>query len=283
MNKIKILLLFLTASFCAVSILSVSSSAHTVSIVVEHDPQYTGWDIYDESEAHHSNYTTAITVNKGDFTSADFGNYITNAVTQWNNATFNGTDLLYMKESSTGYIKFCKKTLAQMQKVNKGNAWAFVYRSKATTDSNSHYTLNSGNVEIWVNWDDVLSAKATGCKTHTALHELGHVIGLVDIPASVSPNAYLMCNEFGSYYSVPKEITINDKQGAAVILGQHTNHSFSNSGTWNEKIDNTQHRRICSVCEGYTIQNHSFGAWSDYGQWLQVRFCCCGYAQYRDK
>lgn len=185
-----------------------------------------------------------------------------------------------MSEKTGGYVRFCKKTLSQMQKLNKQNAWAFVYRTKANTDSKNHYKTTAGNVEIWVNWDDVLSAKASGCKTHTALHELGHVIGLKDISADVSPNAYLMCNEFGKNYSVPKSITAADIKGAAVILGQHTVHSFKYN-----ILNENQHIRACSKCGGYTgIANHSFGEWVNYSQWQQARHCtACGFAQYRDK
>lgn len=273
-------LIFLVCLIFASMAFTISSSAHTTSISVQHDPTYTGWNIYNTNEKHHSNFTTAITVSKGNFTNADFGSYITSAVTSWNGSTFDGKDLLNMSESSNGYVKFCRKTLDEMKAVNKESTWAFVNRKGATADSNGHYTTTAGNVEIWVNWDDVLCNKTATCKTHVALHELGHVIGLKDIPSSVSPNAYLMCNEFGANYSVPSAITAADKKGAAVILGQHTAHSFRY-----KSLSSTQHIYACTKCGGYTeINNHSFGEWVDYGQWQQVRHCTyCGYAQYKDK
>lgn len=92
-----------------------------------------------------------------------------------------------------------------------------------------------------------------GCSTHTALHKLGHVIGLKDISNKVSYNDYLMCNEFGQYHSVPKEITNNDKQGAAVILGQHSSHNLTNI-----KYDTTYHRQTRKVCGVYKNVKHSF-------------------------
>lgn len=55
---------FFICLFGALIALTITSSAHTTSISVLHDPAYTGWDIYNEDEAHHSNATTAITVIK---------------------------------------------------------------------------------------------------------------------------------------------------------------------------------------------------------------------------
>ena len=270
-------LIFLVCLIFSSMVFSISSSAHTTSISVLHDPTYTGWDIFNTNDKHHSNSTTAITVSKGEFTVSDFGSYISDAVSSWNSATFDGRDLLNMSESSNGYVKFCKKTLDEMEKVNKGSAWAFVYRSKAAVDSNGHYINTAGNVEIWVNWNDVLSGKSVNAKRHVALHELGHVIGLKDIPYEVSPNAYLMCNEFGQYYAAQSQITLNDKQGAAVILGQHTSHSNNTYGNYSE--DSTKHRVICDVCGSYTLASHVYSTYSalngsDTSQ--HRKLCACG-------
>lgn len=302
MKKIKIFS-FATAILTVLA-LSANVGAHTTTSGYSHDPTYTGWDIYEDS-AHAASYNQAITVSKGTFTSADFGTYITNAVNAWNSATFNGSDLLNMTVSTTGYVKFVSKTAAEMKRKSHEEAWAFVYRTNATTNSTTHhYTTTPGNVEIWVNWPDTLANKGYNAKTHTALHELGHVIGLMDIPESVSPNAYLMCNKFGTAYPVPISITNNDKQGAAVILGQHTSHTFSNIS-----INTSQHRHVCSICGCYCLENHSYtcnsindsqhryscscgyvsstsahtwGGWQSYSPNVQIRHCVyCGYAQYR--
>lgn len=105
--------------------------------------------------------------------------------------------------------------------------------------------LGEGNVQIWINWNDVLRNKPDSCSEHAAQHELGHVIGLKDIPSSVSPNAYLMCNGFGQNYSVPTTITTSDKKGAAVILGRHTTH------TWAADSSETPNRIYCTKCGVY--------------------------------
>lgn len=153
-----------------------------------------------------------------------------------------------MSEQTSGVVKFRNKSSEQIASTfgeTYSNSWGVVYRSNATANSTTHhYNLTAGNVQIWINWNDVLVGKKATCKMHTALHEIGHVIGLKDIPSSVSPNAYLMCNGFGANYSVPSEIKAADIKGAAVILGQHTNHSFATDSSNSE-------RKYCTKCGIY--------------------------------
>lgn len=234
------------------ALLATNTFAHSSLTGYQHELDVTGWDIY-ENSAHWVNSTTTITVNKEDFKNNSFGDCITNAVDSWNNETFDGTDLLRMKESGQGVVKFCSKTDKEIIATFGESAWAVTYRTNASLDANNHFKRTPNNVQIWVNWNDVLSNKLIGCSTHTALHKLGHVIGLKDISNKVSYNDYLMCNEFGQYHSVPKEITNNDKQGAAVILGQHSSHNLTNI-----KYDTTYHRQTRKVCGVYKNVKHSF-------------------------
>ncbi|MCM1333474.1 MAG: hypothetical protein NC084_13765 [Bacteroides sp.] len=246
----RICIVGLLVGFCTT--ITICASAHSQATGCKHESAYTGWDIYEDS-VHCASYNEWITVDKGPFSDDNFGKYITSAVSSWNDATFNGSSLLKMKESSSGFIVFKNKTNKQMSAINRDSSWGCVRRGVATYDTTTnHYSTAAGSVEVWINWNDILSKKSSGCSTHTALHELGHVIGLKDISEDVSPNAYLMCNGFGSSYSIPKSITENDKQGAAVILGQHTSHSFQTY----KKHNATYHRTTCTVCGIYKLEKH---------------------------
>lgn len=238
------------------SIMTLSSTAHTVESDLYHHVQCTGWDVYEDSK-HWGGSNTIMTVSCGDFDGgSSFGSYIENAVDEWDSSTFDGEDLMNIEiNNSSGAVVFLDKTSDQMSAEFGYSAWAVTYRSKAGSDSNNHYYTTSGNVEIWVNWTDVVSNKSSRAKTHVPLHELGHVIGLKDVPASVSPNAYLMCNEFGTSYSVPNEITATDKQGAAFILGQHVNHVYESLYIYHNSY---YHRQPCSKCGAYKLYSHNY-------------------------
>ena len=252
MKKYNKILSSTVTAILSAALLSINVLAHSSVTGFRHEPSVTGWDIYEDS-AHWVSSTTTITVNKDEFKNNSFGDCITSAVKSWNDETFDGNDLLSMKESSKGIVKFCSKTDKEINATFGHSAWAVTYRTNASLDINNHYKRTANNVQIWVNWTDVLSNKSIGCSTHTALHELGHVIGLTDISADVSYNDYLMCNEFGKTYPVPKKITNNDKQGAAVILGQHSSHNLTNI-----KYNRTYHRQTCNVCGVYKNIKHSF-------------------------
>lgn len=259
MNKHIKRLLILVITVAAVVSTTLTSFAHETVSGKKHSSKYTGWDIYEDS-AHWASYNVNMTVNNGIFNGTAFADYITYAVTNWNNARFNNQDLMTISESSTGVVRFRNKTTQNMVdefgEVYR-SCWGVVYRTNATIDENNHYELTSNNVEIWINWNDILSKKTgtsrTNCCRHTTQHEIGHVIGLKDVPESVSPNAYLMCNGFGQYYSVPTSITTNDLQGAAVILGRHSTHSSYSYVQYSAN----NHRKVCGICGAYTLHGHS--------------------------
>lgn len=240
-----------------VSFYTVKTFAHSVSDCgYKHSVSTTHWDIYEDS-VHWGSYNTALTVDCGLFEGTLFETYINNAVSKWNAATFNGSDLMTMKIDNTSVSAiFRSKTSAQISAVCGSSAWAITYRAGAVIDSSGyqHYSTNAESIAIWVNWNDVLKDKSTTAKTHVPLHELGHVIGLKDIPATVSTNSYLMCNEFGSS-AAPTSITTADKQGAAVILGQHTSHSFTYS-----QYSSTAHKKTCSICGVYQYYTHTYNS-----------------------
>lgn len=215
--------------------------------------------VVNEDGAHWASYSTAMTVNCGDFTGTDFETYIKSAVTKWNSATFNGSKLISMSVNNTSgcvYFENADKTTIKDLSGSE-TTWAITYRTGCTKNSTTkHISTSADSIRIKVNWS-VLSAKSTTAKTHVPLHELGHVIGLDDISNKASYNAYLMCNEFGSNYSAPTTITTDDIKGAAFILGLHTksDHVLSSTKSYH---NSTYHRQPCTVCGAYLLETHSY-------------------------
>lgn len=234
---------------------SITVSAHNMDDCgYKHTATTTHWDIFEDT-IHWGSYASTITVDCGIFEGHSFENYIGSAVNTWNAATFNNRDLLTMTVNNTsGSVLFRNKSAEQMAEIAGSTTWAVVYRSGAEKDSSNyeHYNTSAGSVEIWINWNDVLVNKSTTAKTHVPLHELGHVIGLKDIPSSASINSYLMCNEFGNS-TPPTVITNADKQGAAVILGQHTSHNFVYTN-----YSSTAHKKYCTICGIYNYYKHTY-------------------------
>lgn len=254
--KIKKIFFLLAAAALAVNITATTVLAHnTTDCGLKHTVSTTHWDLY-ENSIHWSSYATEMTVNCGIFKDTAFETYINSAVTTWNDATFNGQNLMSISiDNTSGSVRFRNKTADQMAKVASRTTWAITYRSGATSDGTSyhHYSTAADSIEIWINYNSVLVNKSSTAKTHVPLHELGHVIGLVDIPSSVSPNSYLMCNGFGVNYSAPTSISNADLQGAAVILGRHTSHNFVYS-----KYNSSNHKKTCSICGAYNYSPHSY-------------------------
>ncbi len=238
-------------------VLTATVFAHNITDCgYKHTVSTTYWDVYEDT-IHWGSYVTPITVDCGIFEGHSFESYINNAVTTWDNAKFNGSDLLTMTvDNESGCVIFRNKTADQMAEVAGKTTWAVVYRAGAKKDSSGyeHYSTEASSVQIWVNWNDVLVNKSSTAKTHVPLHELGHVIGLKDIPSSVSVNSYLMCNGFGSS-AAPTTITNTDKQGAALILGQHTSHSFLYA-----QNNSSSHKKYCKICGVYNYYAHTYNS-----------------------
>lgn len=253
--KIKKILAFLAATVITTNIIAVTSAAHNVTDCgLSHTVSTTYWDLY-ENSVHWSNYATKMAVNCGDFKGTGFETYIEKAVKTWDSILFNGSDLMSIETDDTnGCVVFKNKTANQMNVKFGYTAWAVTNRSDAKIADTKlhHYSTAAGSVEIWVDWNTV-SGKSDRSKTHVPLHELGHVIGLVDIPKSVSVNSYLMCNDFGS--TAPITITNADAKGAAVILGQHTHTVKSIPFV---KYNDTYCKRTCSICKAYNYYKHTF-------------------------
>lgn len=253
--NIKKIFSILAATALAINVTATTAFAHNTSDCgLKHTVSTTHWDLY-ENTIHWGSYATKMTVNCGVFKETAFETYINNAVTTWDNAKFNGQDLMSIGiDNENGCVRFRNKSADQMAKVAAKTTWAVTYRTGATSDGTSyhHYSTSADSIEIWINYNSVLVNKSTNAKTHVPLHELGHVIGLVDIPNTVSVNGYLMCGDFGSS-TIPTSITKADLQGAAVILGQHTAHNFVYSN-YNSEI----HKKTCTICGAYNYYYHTF-------------------------
>lgn len=253
--KIKKVFSFFAALILAINATATTAFAHnTTDCGLKHTVSTTHWDLF-ESSIHWSSYATKMTVNCGIFEGTAFETYINNAVEKWDNAKFNGQDLMSISiDNTNGCVRFRNKKADDMAKVASSTTWAITYRAGAKSDGTSynHYSTASDSIEIWINYNSVLVNKSSTAKTHVPLHELGHVIGLVDIPKNVSTNSYLMCNEFGNSVA-PTKITEADLQGAAVILGQHTVHSFKYSN-YSTEI----HKKLCNTCGAYNYYYHTF-------------------------
>lgn len=236
---------------------STSLSAHSTTTGLFHDTSVTHWDIY-ETYHHWGSYLTEITVDCGDFSDSTnkFKSFIQTAIKDWNDASFNGSDLLTITEDNTnGTVIFLDRNADEMDTKFHKSGWAITNQEDASCDSNHHYSTTAGNIEIWVDWTGKVSkTKTDQSKEHVPKHELGHVIGLKDISSNVSVNSYLMCNGFGNS-TAPTTITNADLQGAAVILGQHTTHNFSSTYIFH---NSSYHRQPCNKCGAYKLYNHTY-------------------------
>jgi predicted Zn-dependent protease len=161
-----------------------------------------GW-IAHENGAHWANSTTQMKVGYQGFSAnSAFITRINSAVNTWNNASFNGYDLINMTvvtNPTNANVVFVSKSYQEMNSEGGGSAWALTMREYVTKDNNNHIT----KIEIWVNWDYKLQAadaNSSNCGLHTALHEIGHAVGLNDIS---TPTTNLMYNKFGGTQPVP--------------------------------------------------------------------------------
>jgi len=261
--KITKLFALIMTFFVYVNIFNTSkiSYAHDDNCNLQHDSKYTGWDIFEDSYGH-LNHGQSITLSYGDFNNTSdstFVSAIDYAKNQWNSAYFNGSKLINVSiDNVNGSVTYLKKEPSYFFMVsNDDKTWAVAERGIANKDGNNHVLTTNNNMQISVNWRVVCGdgtttypGKSQNAKNHIATHELGHFVGLKDIPASVSSNAYLMCNEFGSL-PAQASLTSQDIQGAAVILGVHTN----NNHVFNPPVshDSTYNRESCKYCGAYRL------------------------------
>lgn len=144
-----------------------------------------------------------------------------------------------------GIINFVVRTnsaVGTVYAVNNPYYEAAAWTSDRVYDSNHHLTSWS----IYINTYYTFTAK-------TAAHELGHVIGLIDLYDTANINK-LMYFSTASTATAPTE---SDKKGARVILGIHGNSKPTNPHVWDYKHYGTDssgnhlHVKYCTVCDGY--------------------------------
>jgi hypothetical protein len=158
-------------------------------------------------------------------------------------------------------VVFRNRTNAQFRDLGASGSFGLVnipgvWVPGSGTNNLRHYSTAANSIEIWINYDHMLAQiNAQHRPTvfdYIARHELGHVIGLRDLPHR-SSNCNIMCNGIGvSAANFHSTITEQDRRGASVILGQH-NHDWRISlGKFtrpNGKVVNT-HRIFCNICQG---------------------------------
>jgi uncharacterized repeat protein (TIGR02543 family) len=252
MEKLKIILVFI-AMFIAVLALTFTTNAHNQHSDIDYNFNNNQWEIYENPrEPHWQRHNVPITVNWGDFTTGHaFRTHIDTAVSTWNNATFNNSKLLSVATNTNGSVVFRNRTTAQITaKFGTGyrDAWGIVNFDDARllpvngNGNHLHYSTAANSVEVWINWG-LLQNQSNNARTWVALHEIGHIIGLKDIPRSIAERGHVMVSGFGNadFLTSP---SLADRQGVSVISGQHTTHNFS--------IQNQTHA-VCAICNGYFI------------------------------
>ena len=114
----------------------------------------------------------------------------------------------------------------------------------------------------WTRWRIVVNMARTGQNATIFAHEFGHVIGLVHV-TSASNSDKLMYDKPTA--SAP---TTADKNGAKVILGLHTTHTWTRSGDYH----------YCTVCKGRNTHRYTYTQYNS----SQHKCVCqdCGYITY---
>ncbi len=109
---------------------------------------------------------------------------------------------------------------------------------------------------------------------HILCHELGHVIGLVDLDgyAKASQSPYLFSDVLMGYgwdrsFYGPTDADI---KGAAVILGIHRNEDHVFGAPVPSADSHNEHRLVCGLCDGYRLEPH------DYTLTGGKAVCACG-------
>lgn len=286
----------------AISAIGTTAFAHTQLSTVNHSPSETHWDIFEQGYTmpngtsipyHSSGNGIVVKANPELISSSYFTNIdscVTHAVNAWTSGTFNGTSIFSgkIRKVSSDYTLSSseisnQKTLVEICPVYDSNSrfWGSAY---INTDSTEYYSAtNSGQhikyCRVVLN-EATLGTTSSAYKQtyqkYTLTHELGHVIGLADLSESFDDGTfsdYLMgYNNWTMLYP-----TATDMKGAAVISGNHTNHSL---GSYYSKINTSQHRNVCTLCDGYKTENHSYSTYNCglLGKTKELVICKCGYA-----
>ena len=242
------------SALIAFALFAVTACAHATKSTVEHNPQYTKWDIFEPPDNtgvglwRCQSADNNITVGFGDLSPLQeqdlgtFKTYIGYAIGRWKRA-----GSINMKLSNNPVVRI--NAYSDSSDAN----WGYNdFRNSLVIDvgdGGQHFV----SLDIYVN---VASTKVpvsneTRSK-HVMAHELGHAIGLADLTVNNSDTTYSNYLMGRNNYSITTPTTA-DVKGATVILGMHTSHSFN---TYYNHNDN-QHRKTCSTCDGYVLESHT--------------------------
>lgn len=301
MKRHKIKLKKLAAVLLSVVVFStiqITAFAHDTVSGIESSVEFSNWKLFESGSGtitrHNSGNGMYIVCDPSLISyGTSWNSYLNSAVSAWNSIEFNGNKIFSGKlvhPSSNTYTLTNadisnEKTLVTIVAINnpKSRNWGATY---FTGDSNlnipaaTNYSNSSGGyhlktITIGLNMS-TLNSKTAANKKCTITHELGHVIGLADLSTDFNDNSYSDClMGYGNYtLTVPQP---QDIKGAAVISGRHTNHSFN---SYYSKINASKHRNVCSLCDGYKTENHSYSTYccGILGKTTKLVICKCGYA-----
>lgn len=110
--------------------------------------------------------------------------------------------------------------------------------------------FNPNELQIKINYDPTFGGNRPGRNIDTPMHEMGHLLGLMDLETDESGIARgthktLMSYNRGTTSStINKAIQYSDIQGVAVFNSLHTNHSF-----YRYVLQDGQYLHICFYCD----------------------------------
>ncbi len=122
-------------------------------------------------------------------------------------------------------------------------------RGSYTVDSNGHFlswTIDFNSLYFPNSYDGILIGK------DTVAHELGHVLGLLDL--------YNTSNKNKIMYGLEKTRTVESPQakdlmGARVITGIHSHSAWNYTYYDRPSSTQTRHKRYCTSCQGFKYLN----------------------------
>ena len=107
---------------------------------------------------------------------------------------------------------------------------AFLDLENSITDSAGHFTY----------WEILINRNYSISKV-TMAHEFGDVIGLKDLYSTSNIDKLMYCNEIRTSSSPQKA----DKNGAKVITGVHSSHTWSSYKYYDSVKGANRHKREC--------------------------------------